>query len=1039
VKKKIIFIILITMFFIQYSQSEVLYKGDKSECMTKDGFQLQIPIMPIRSSNSDMTTTGIIDLPIWGGYFQMAVDEVSGDVWLLYHEGGEYTESPVSLFNCHTMERIAVPDAKVKWGLLRSGIAARDGIIHVAWSPDNQHIMYRSFNTVSRTWTGQEQIYQDQEYPSVPDADTGNCSLAVSSNGTVMCVFASDFKMQSRFKSPGQGWSGIQEVAPYHTNEPRCPSVQSNGNGFTVSYTAVFHADRGSVATSYWNGNWSRDPYYCNDVGSSWPDSASCFVDPNGNNYTAWILWEGSTQKYSRIGFGQKVNGQWSQNTWSIVSVGGDIEHPPMTPVAVDAEGNIVAGYFNFVSSDKRTFLKIKEKGKDWVTLQKGEDSHIAVTYNPTNKYFYSVYINGTLKLETFSFESQVEPTPTPTPSTPEDNIPLWDVFEVELYTSKNYGNPFTDETLFGWFAEPGTSLPSNECNGDCHAVEGVYDGIENGKHKFLLRFRPDIKGEWTYATFSATGNTDLRIANKKLTVVEPRENNHGPMHRDGKYIWHADGTAHQHLGGTSFGLLWRGPYLQYLQKNIDQGVTYFRIGLLIAWGEGCSSQGGWEGCCGDGYRNGCWLGLSPFETWFFPPTQNIDWARMNIGLFQKLDEVMNYLLERGCYAELLIYDASINYCLREYGSEYGYVKDDGRQTHYLKYLAKRYKAYPHFWYELGNEIRHSTPITQMAPSQEWVIWVFNTLSSIDPERLLAYEAPGASAYGDPQWDWNPSFHYDWFHTIEQGSHKVILEQFADIINIHTARGYEWWSAGPMQMEYLSDTFGKPVNNDEPHRKGYYGIPCEDWQIRRSAWRTAFVGNAYYTIHGVSLGDFCRACLEDSDLGAGMSNHFTKFWDKIGTYNFERDNSLIEGSGSARRCMHRDSIYVYYEEDGFGWVRLKTHHNKTYEMYVMDTSTGEVIEEKIKDSQNPTVFIGDFKRDYAAFLRPYTPPTPTPTPTPKPTPTPGNGGGPGCGCAHFAFASEGEWTVADEAMEIGPTFLTIIVLVIVTGYLRRYL
>lgn len=202
------------------------------------------------------------------------------------------------------------------------------------------------------------------------------------------------------------------------------------------------------------------------------------------------------------------------------------------------------------------------------------------------------------------------------------------------------------------------------------------------------------------------------------------------------------------------------------------------------------------------------------------------------------------------------------------------------------------------------------------------------------------------------------------------------------------------------------------------------------------------VGNAYYTIHGVSLGDFCRACIEDGDLGANMSKHFTKFWNKLSVYGFNRDNSLYEGNGSAKRAMNRNDVYVYYVEDGSGWVKLKTHKKQKYSMYVMDTITGEVIAEQVKDSQDPTVDVGG-KRDFAAFLKPYVPPTPTPTPTPSvtPTPTPGNGhGGIGCLCAHLSYADDGStWTAADEAADIAPTVLLVVLLIGVVGYLRRFL
>lgn len=1037
-KFRYLLIVLLVLSLTTPGFGESLVDGPHSEGLTKEGFQLIIPDDTDRA-HARMMTLGvgpsITDLPIWGGYFQIATDG-EGAMWMIYHEGGAYQATPIAIFNLITMERVAVPDAVAYRGFLYSGFAVRFGKIHVQWTIDNMRIAFKTYDIAARSWSGQEIIYQDKDYPTQSLSDTNRSSLAVADDGTIMSVIQADGKLVSRHKRPGQSWSGVQEVFPWDNSEAGWPSVKAIGNKFVCAYTCTCgdpptasHPTRPkAVGISFWDGDWSKAdnrpwPNHTFKMLGA-PDVPFCAVDDKHNIYTTWVEWEIETQKYSKSGEGQRVSNSWSEMMWKLNYSGNDAEHPPNTSIAVDYSGNVVACLFNFVSSDTSTFLRIKESGGDWYKVQKGEEGHISIMYNPANKYFYLVYIQGgAVKLETFSFEEQTEPTPTPTPSVGAGELAQWDVLTVVKYTDKNYGNPFTDEILHAWFAEPGTSLPTGECKGKCHKVQGVYDGTENGKHKFIVRFRPDKKGIWTYATFAQSGNSDLRTANKTVNVEDARPNNHGPMRRDGRFIVHADGTGHQHLGGTAFGLVYKGPWKQFLQRYIDKGVTYFRIGFWITWGRGCHGQdNGYGGCCDEAAINGCWLGIWPFEHWAYPRKNNPDWTRMNIQQFRKLDGVMDYLLERGCYAEILLYDSTVNGSLQEYGAPHGYLAGDVRHKNYLEYMAKRYKAYPNFWYELGNEVRHSTPQNWMRPSQEWVLWVFNTVKGIDPGRLLAYEAPGASAYADPQWEFDPSFHYSWRYTPAQGSHRAILESdLCDIINIHTARGGNWWESGPKQMEFLSREFNKPSSNDEPHRKGYYHIPCEDWQIRRSAWLTAMVGNSYYTIHGVSMGDFCRACIEDADLGANMSLHFTKFWDKLGVYNFDRDNSLLESSGKNKRAMHHNGVYVYYCEDGNGWVKFKTHKKQKYEIYVMDTTTGAVIAEKIKDSKDPTVDVGN-KRDYAAFVRPYTPPVPTPTPTPTvtPTPTPGNGGGIGCPFHRSAFAGPGVGmgkTSADELFQ----------------------
>ncbi|WP_460786063.1 DUF5060 domain-containing protein [Microbacterium tumbae] len=71
--------------------------------------------------------------------------------------------------------------------------------------------------------------------------------------------------------------------------------------------------------------------------------------------------------------------------------------------------------------------------------------------------------------------------------------IPKWEVFEIELSSEEVYENPFLDVELRATFTHGGTS----------ETVDGFYDGEEDGRHVWRVRFAPMDEGRWSYRTES--------------------------------------------------------------------------------------------------------------------------------------------------------------------------------------------------------------------------------------------------------------------------------------------------------------------------------------------------------------------------------------------------------------------------------------------------------------------------------------------------------------------------------------------------------
>ncbi|MFC1853555.1 DUF5060 domain-containing protein [candidate division CSSED10-310 bacterium] len=533
-------------------------------------------------------------------------------------------------------------------------------------------------------------------------------------------------------------------------------------------------------------------------------------------------------------------------------------------------------------------------------------------------------------------------PTPAPTP-TPDPNIEtkvkLYDLFEIRIPSGMQWEHPFTDTNVYGHFRKVGAGW---------RQWKGFYDG----EGTWVVRFRPDSSGVYEWKTFSVPAHAVFDQTGF-FDCIAPREGNHGPLQRSGQFIFHADGSDPYWIGATAFGLPFKDTWQEYLQQYLAEGITYYRVGSWFFIE--CEQE------------TDCFLGLWPFEVWPYPCEQPVNYTEMNISQFQRLDGILQYLHEHNAYAEICIYSgrSSEQLC----SEDDIYQVDDPRQIPYLDYLVARFRAYPNLVWEIGNEIRNWDGGYQWLEAREWVHWVGNYMKFLDPEHLISYDAQWAE---DPWWYWDPVIYPEWLHP--DISHKECWEaSWCDIVCAHTDRTTgHWWYRGPEQIRQLSELFGKPVFNDEPHRKGYTGVVTDD-EIRRSAYLTVMIGNAWHTIHGVSgkgtpEDPLCAACVQGMDLANGFVLHLNKFFAEVGQYNFYSDNSLIEGPGQYLRAMYRDNIYVYSAFAAAGQFVLKTNQLDTYQIKVMDSVSGIWLYQEVMAGQNFSVDIPP-NVDFIAYVK----------------------------------------------------------------------
>ena len=146
----------------------------------------------------------------------------------------------------------------------------------------------------------------------------------------------------------------------------------------------------------------------------------------------------------------------------------------------------------------------------------------------------------------------------------------LYDVYEIELRSDREYDNALYDTTLTARFESPG---------GEARQVEGFWDGGD----RWLVRFSPDETGRWRWQTSCADeDNTGLHGQSGEFECVAADGGTflaHGPLRiaESRTYLEHVDGTEFPWLGDTA----WNGvlhareeDWEEYLALRREQGFT---------------------------------------------------------------------------------------------------------------------------------------------------------------------------------------------------------------------------------------------------------------------------------------------------------------------------------------------------------------------------------------------------------------------------------------------------------------------------------
>lgn len=261
---------------------------------------------------------------------------------------------------------------------------------------------------------------------------------------------------------------------------------------------------------------------------------------------------------------------------------------------------------------------------------------------------------SGRVITYTATFTVAQEPAPT---------VAQWSPHDIDLTSTRAYGDPYTDVTLTATFTSPA---------GTRETVLGFWDG----GNAFKVRFAPTVQGTWSYSISSSPFDAGL-TRNGTLEVLAPNAGNHGFLRRDPDHPYdfvYDDGTHFFVMGQTYYGLILNaldgGSWKTAVARSKAYGFTKVRL-LLYPWAVGTGTH------YGHPYAQ-------PFTT---------DHDHIDVGYWQKMDQVISYFDSQGMVADLVLFaDDPIMW------------GTSAQNDRYLRYAIGRYAAYPNVTWCLSNE-----------------------------------------------------------------------------------------------------------------------------------------------------------------------------------------------------------------------------------------------------------------------------------------------------------------------------------------------
>ena len=214
---------------------------------------------------------------------------------------------------------------------------------------------------------------------------------------------------------------------------------------------------------------------------------------------------------------------------------------------------------------------------------------------------------------------------------------------------------------------------------GETTTVPGFWDGGRTWR----VRFRPDVVGEWSYATATADGRTELHGQSGNFGCSELKDSRnrflrHGPidLSDNGHHLAHADGTPFFFLADT----VWNGPMLSttddwnlFLNDRVEKQFTGIQFVTQAPWITCFTNREGEVAVTGNAAMPA------------------------NPHFFKRIDEKMDAINDRGLLAiPVLAWAATWNETARQYNV--GCFLPEDQLIEFVKYQVARYHAHHVLW-----------------------------------------------------------------------------------------------------------------------------------------------------------------------------------------------------------------------------------------------------------------------------------------------------------------------------------------------------
>ena len=351
--------------------------------------------------------------------------------------------------------------------------------------------------------------------------------------------------------------------------------------------------------------------------------------------------------------------------------------------------------------------------------------------------------------------------------------VERWGLFEISL-TGPDDGDPFHDTELRVVFKRGSEAV----------AVDGFYDG----DGRYLVRFSPNERGEWSFRV--ASNRPELVGHEGRFDCIDPGPGNHGPVDVDGRFHFaYRDGTRYVPVGTTCYAWIHQPLDVQERTLQSLRASPFNKLRMCVFPKDYIYNEN-----------------EPPLHRYAVDDDHRINPRRPSVAYFQHLDRRIAELGELGIEADIILFHPYDRWGYMEMSEE-----DD---LAYLRYVVARLGAYRNVWWSLANEYDF---LLDLKPLGRWEKF-FHVVHERDPHRRLTSIHNGHKLYD---------------HARPEISHVSIQSQRTEDTNT--------WR----------DEWGKPVVNDEPQYEGDIPDPWGNISARELVhrfWMTATRGG--YAGHG---------------------------------------------------------------------------------------------------------------------------------------------------------------------------------------------